>query len=81
MKSWANCPEIVIPLAELHDMLNTPDSLRPDFAQFRRRVLEKAHKDIHAHTSLRFEWEPVKQGRGVVAVKFFFAAGRKAIAD
>lgn len=81
LKSWSNCPEIVIPLAELHETLNTPESFRKDFRQFRIYVLEKAHKDILAHTSLRFEWEPVKQGRGVIAVKFFFASGRKAIAE
>lgn len=81
LKSWANAPEVVISVAELHDSLNTPASLRKDFRNFRLRVLEKAHKDILAHTSLRFEWEPVKAGRSVEAIRFLFAPGRKAIAE
>jgi plasmid replication initiation protein len=81
LKSWSDRQEVVISVAELHEMLNTPESLRQDFAQFRRRVLEKAHKDILAQTSLRFEWEPMKSGRSVEAIRFMFAPGRKAIAE
>ncbi len=81
LKSWSNAPEVVVSVAELHEMLNTPESFRKDFRQFRTRVLEKAHKDILAHTSLRFEWEQVKTGRSVEAVRFMFAPGRKAIAE
>ena len=44
-------------------------------------MLEKAHKDIHEKTSLRFEWEPIKAGRSVEAIRFLFAPGRKAIAE
>ena len=42
LKSWADKSEAIIALAELHDMLNTPESLRVNFKDFRRRVLEKA---------------------------------------
>lgn len=72
LKSWDELPETVIPLAELHDMLNIPKSLRQDFAQFRRRVLEKAHKDITSLTSLGYTWEPIKQGRAVLSIRFVF---------
>jgi plasmid replication initiation protein len=81
LKSWANVPEVVLSVAELHRLLDTPESFRKDFAAFRRFVLQKAHKDVHAKTSLRFEWEPVKAGRSVEAVRFLFAPGRKAIAE
>nr|CRY96320.1 hypothetical protein [uncultured prokaryote] len=81
LKSWANTPEVVVSVAELHEMLNTPESFRKDFRQFRTRVLEKAHKDIREKTSLRFEWEPVKVGRSVEAIRFLFAPGRKALAQ
>jgi plasmid replication initiation protein len=75
LKSWSDRQEVEIALADLHEMLDTPDSLRQDFAQFRRRVLEKAHMDILRHTSLRFEWEPMKKGKAVTAIHFSF--GRK----
>jgi hypothetical protein len=81
LKSWDDKPEVTLSVAELHEMLNTPESFRKDFRQFRVYVLEKSHKDILAHTKLRFEWEPVKKGRGVVAVRFIFGHGRKAIAE
>ena len=81
LKSWAGLPEKTLSVAELHHLLDTPPSFRADFKAFRIRVLEKAHKDIHAKTSLRFEWEPVKVGRSVEAVRFLFAPGRKALAE
>lgn len=81
LKSWANLPEVVLPIAELHRLLDTPESMRNDFAQFRLRVLEKAHRDIHAKTSLKFEWEQVKPGLSVEAVRFLFGPSRQAIAE
>lgn len=72
LKSWCNKPEVVIPLSELLDMLNVPESFRRNFKDFRRRVLEKAHQDIHNKTSFFFSWEPITKGRAVVAVRFSF---------
>jgi len=46
---------------------------------FRRRVLEKAHKDICASTGLNFEWEPVKRGNAVVAVRFVFGGKKRSL--
>lgn len=76
LQSWHDQPEIEVPVQELHEMLDTPESLRKDFRNFRLRVLEKAHKDITGLTSLRYEWEPVKKGRAVVAVRFIFSRRR-----
>lgn len=72
LKSWANCPDVTLPLPDLHEILCTPDSLRANFKDFRRRVLDKAYRDIAAKTSLRFEWEPVREGRTVTAIRFIF---------
>lgn len=76
LKSWDDVPEIELSLQDLHEMLDTPESLQKDFRNFRLRVLEKANNDILAHTSLRYEWEPVKKGRAVVAVRFIFSRRR-----
>lgn len=81
LKSWANAPEVVLSVEELHRLLDSPASFRADFRQFRTRVIEKAYKDIHEKTSLRFEWEPVKVGRSVEAIRFLFAPGRKTLAQ
>ena len=76
LKSWSTLPEKTIYIDELQEILNVPNSFRIDFRNFRLRVLEKAHKDITGLTSLRYEWEPVKKGRAVVAVRFIFSRRR-----
>jgi plasmid replication initiation protein len=73
LKSWAGLPDITIPIERLHYILDTPDSLRKNFKDFRRRVLEPAYNDITTSTSLIFEWTPVKLGRAVNAVRFIFS--------
>jgi plasmid replication initiation protein len=78
LMSWKRThQEVEIPLADLHQWLNVPESFKANFKEFRRWVLEKAHKDIHDSTDLEFVWEPVKQGRGVAAVRFIFSPGRR----
>lgn len=76
LKSWDDKPETTISVSDLHEMLNTPESFRADFAQFRRRVLDKAYVDITQKTKLCFEWEPIKQGRAVVSIRFTFGKKR-----
>lgn len=80
LKSWANNQEVIITVADLHEMLNTPTSFKSDFRQFRVYVLEKAYKDITTHTSLRYEWEPIKSGRSVKSIRFIFSSRRQEIA-
>lgn len=82
VKSLANVKEgeAIISMADLHRFLDTPKSLQNDFAQFRRWVLEKAHKDITAHTSFRYEWEPVKVGRSVEKIRFIFSSKKLPLA-
>jgi plasmid replication initiation protein len=76
LKSWSDKPTVDIELNELSDMLDVPKSFRKDFGAFRRKVLEQAHRDIveREYSSLWFDWEPIKQGRGgkVTAVRFVF---------
>ena len=76
LTSWAGTPEVEISVSALHEMLDVPESIKQNFAELKRRVLEKAHKDITGLTSLRYEWEPVKKGRAVVAVRFIFSRRR-----
>jgi len=75
LKSWDDKPETSIFLSGLHEMLDTPESLRKNFAHFRRRVLEQAHKDIHEKTKLTYDWEPIKTGNAVTEIRFIFSPG------
>lgn len=71
LSSWKNLSEVTIPLKDLHEALNVPQSFKKDFREFRRSVLEQSCRDILEHTSLYFEWAPVKEGqRKVVAIHF-----------
>lgn len=77
LKSWDDKPEITISISELHKMLDAPKSIRSNFKDFRRRVLEPAHKHITSKTSLSFDWEPIKEGRKVHSVRFVFSKPRQ----
>ena len=83
VKSLANSKggEAIISMSDLHRFLDSPKSFQNDFRQFRTRVLEKAYKDIHELTKLRFEWEPVKVGRSVEKIHFIFAEKRLPLAQ
>lgn len=83
VKSLANVKEgeAIVSMADLHRFLDSPKSFQENFKDFRRFVLEKAHKDITEKTSFRFEWEPVKVGRSVEKIRFIFSGGKKALAQ
>lgn len=72
LKSWGGLDTKVIHLADLHETLMTPKHMRENFKDFRVRVLEKAKNDIDAKTMFNFEWEAIKEGRAVVAIRFIF---------
>ena len=72
LKSWKDQPEFVVSVDDLHEMLFTPKTYRENFKNFRTFVLERAHRDIHKHTSLRFTWVALKDGRRVGAIRFSF---------
>lgn len=82
LKSWSQVQggEVIIPVSELHLILDTPESFKKDFWQFRRWVLDKAYKDIKEKTTLRFEWKPIKVGRSVESIKFTFGQKKISIA-
>lgn len=77
LKSWSDKDEISIPLSDLHEMLETPVSLREKYKDFRVRVLDVAHRDILKHTNFEFNWEPIKNGRAVSEIKFIFPKKHK----
>ncbi len=81
LKSWSGKPEVILSIAELHRMLDSPESFRANFKEFRRWVLEKAHKDITTQTSFRYEWEPVKVGRSVEKIRFIFSSKKLPLAQ
>lgn len=77
LKSWQSANEVVIKLSDLHEKLTTPVSFRKNFKDFRRRVLEPARREIlgNPNSSIWFDWEEIKRGRGgkVESIRFVFS--------
>lgn len=61
-----------VPIERLHFVTTAPESFRANFKDFRRYVLEIAAREINEKTDMKFEWEPIKQGRKVTAIRFVF---------
>jgi plasmid replication initiation protein len=74
LKSWYKMGEITVDFDELCNLLDVPPSLK-NYSDFRRRVLDKALADISCGlTSMMFGWEPIKSGKKVTAIRFYFEA-------
>lgn len=78
LNSWTGLKEATIPLEELHHATNPPPSIWENYKNFRARVLDVSHREINEKTDLKFDWEPIKQGRNVIAIKFIFRRGAAA---
>lgn len=64
-KSWE------VPLAELKKILNCDkEETYKQFKRFNDLILKKVQKEMHEKTECRYDYEPIKKGRSVVAVRF-----------
>jgi plasmid replication initiation protein len=74
---WQRAREREIPLAWLQERLGVRGQY-PRFADFRRRVIEPAAKQINSLSPLEVTWQPIKTGRKVTALQFEFKRKGKA---
>lgn len=62
-----------IPLDKLKSMLNCDnEETYKEFKRFNDLILKKVHKEISEVTDIRYDYETVKRGRSVVAIKFIY---------
>lgn len=59
-----------VDLGELRQLLNCTEDYYKEFFRFNQKVLQRCQAELHEKTECRFEYEPVKKGRRVVAVRF-----------
>lgn len=71
--------EVVKPIKWLREWLSIGDKY-PLFSDFRKWVLETAHREINSKTNLRYEFELIKRGRVVESVRFYGIEYRSAVA-
>ena len=62
-----------VPLDKLKSLLNCEnEEYCSQFKVFNDRVLKRVHKEMHEATDIRYDYETVKRGRSVVAVRFIY---------
>lgn len=59
-------------MAALRAALGIPPEVYTDFAQLRRKVLDKAKAEIDQLAHFRVEWREIRQGRTVTEIEFRF---------
>ncbi len=61
------------PLDKLKSILNCDnEEYCKQFKVFNDRVLKRVHKEIHEATDIKYDYETVKRGRSVVAIRFIY---------
>ena len=63
---------LTILIDDFYHSMEAPESLRANFANLRNRVIEPAVKEIREKDGLAVEWEAIKAGRKVKALRFTF---------
>jgi hypothetical protein len=71
---WEFTPDArkLIQASETYAVLGIPPEVYTDFAQLRRKVLEKAKAEIDQLAHFRVEWREIRQGRTVTEIEFRF---------
>lgn len=66
-KSWE------VPLQELKELLHCEqEAIYREFKFFNQKILKRVHKEMLEKTECRYDYEPIKKGRSVVAVRFTY---------
>lgn len=60
---WKETGKWEVSVEDLRFSLDVEDKYK-NFSGFRRRVLQKAQKDLQKHTNMRFDWEAESRGKG-----------------
>ena len=63
-KSWE------ISLDELKMLLNCTEESYSKFKEFNRCILKRCQKELQEKTDIRYNYEPIKKGKKVIAIKF-----------
>jgi plasmid replication initiation protein len=59
-------------------VMDAPPSLKKDFAQVKRRIIEPAVKELIEKDGWLIQWQPIKAGRKVASIRFTFDANKSA---
>lgn len=71
-KSWNGAGKWDPTLDEFEHAMDAPPNYRENFKELRRRVIDPAVNELMQKNGLIVEWDPVKDGRKVVGLRFKF---------
>lgn len=71
---------IEIEVKELRKLLKV-DNIYPLYADFKRRVLQQAQKELKRLSDISFEFQEIKTGRTITSIRFYINANRKKVID
>jgi plasmid replication initiation protein len=57
-------------ISDFHHAMETPKSVKSNFGELRRRIIEPAVKELREKDSWLIDWEPIKRGRKVQQIRF-----------
>jgi plasmid replication initiation protein len=69
LKKWQPLKEVEIPLKELRKMVGAANKYA-EYSNFKLKVLNVAKRELNKLTDIRFDFEEIKSGRKVVAIRF-----------
>jgi len=79
---YGNKTEKLISLKELREILEIPRSYQyGNSSGIKKRILEKAKKELEKHTDIIFDYEEIKTGRKVTHLKFIIRPNPKKLKD
>jgi len=71
LRQYCDIGSRIIQMHEIRAMLGIRKEEYGDYRDFRKRVLDVAHKEIVLKTDLSYHWRPIKTGRKVTAIEFY----------
>lgn len=79
LKQYEVVGERLLDLKTLRELLSIEEGEYPVWYDFSSKVLKVAQKALKEHTDICFDYEPIKKGRKVTAVKFIIQKNEKFI--
>ena len=76
LKSFEGLGERTISLDDLKFMLNIEKGYKR-FSNIKKRIIDPAQKELRQYTDIHFGYERIKEGRSIVAIKFYITKNRQ----
>lgn len=72
LQSWKSTGRWLVDIEEFNYTMEVPESLKKDFGQLRRRVLEPAIKELKNKDGMQIDLQLIKAGRKITTLDFRF---------